>query len=98
MPRVFRRLALFVVSVAPIGCNTSSNGPANPSPAPASLTSLTIGGHGSGTARQINQLTATAGFFLNGNSQVMTVDGTEIVTFGDPCPGRTLELSFSGSK
>jgi Carboxypeptidase regulatory-like domain len=26
------------------------------------------------------------------------IDGSENVTCGDPCPGRTLELSFSGSK
>jgi hypothetical protein len=97
MPRVFRRLALFVVLVALIGCNTSSSGPATPSPVPVTLTSLTIGGSGSGTAGQTSQLTATAGF-LDGTGQVVTVDGTESVTFGDPCAGRTLELSFSGSK
>ena len=73
MPVVLRRIAPFVLVAALVACNNSSSGPTDPStPPPAvTLTSVTIGGSGSGTVGQTSQLTATAGF-SDGSSQVVT--------------------------
>ena len=74
MPCVFRRAALAVLVAVMVACNNSSSGPTGVSEQPpvvVTVTSLTIGGSGSGSVGQTSQLTAAAAL-SDGTSQVVT--------------------------